>query len=200
LPPWRSAHGGIEGEQKMRRFHLGRRHFAAVLAASTLASVLGLTPSADAATWSVKCDEDKLVEAIENANDNDASDVISLKKGCTYRFDWAAADKSATPNIEDDTGDDAVDLVIKGNGAKLVRDDDEDSQDFRLLTIADDAGVVINDLTISGGYVTDPSGGGIEVGPGASLTATNLKVLDNTVYSVDDVADDSIGAGINCDE
>jgi hypothetical protein len=162
--------------------------------------VLGLAPAAEAATWNVKCDEDKLIEAIENANGNGVSDVITLKKGCTYEFDWAADDKSATRHIENDTGNESVDLVIKGNGARLVRDDDEDSQDFRLLTIGDEANVVINDLTVSGGYVTDPSGGGIEVGPGASLTATNLKVLDNTVYSVGDAADDSIGAGINCDE
>jgi hypothetical protein len=189
----------------MKVFHRKKRLAVGVLAASTLAAVLGMAPAANAATWNVKCDEDKLIQAIEAANANGTSDVISLAKNCKYEFDWAAGGvdddggKSATPVIEDDAG--GIDLVIKGNGAKLVRDDD--GQDIRLLTLGADSTVRIENLTVTGGYVTDPDGGGIHMREGSSLTGINLKVLDNEVFSVSETPpdpDESFGGGINCDD
>lgn len=191
----------------MKVFHQKKRLAVGVLAAAMLGSVLGLAPAAHAATWNVKCDTDKLIQAITLSNTNDQADTINLAKKCTYELDWAnnnlpAVGPTGLPLIVNDVG--GHDLTINGNGAKIKRD--EDGQDFRILGIFPDASVIIKDLTVSNGFLPsvsnmDVGGAGIAMGPGSSLTATGLKVLDNELLTVsENSVPSNFAGGIHCVE
>ncbi|HET9772023.1 MAG TPA: hypothetical protein VFS16_14115, partial [Acidimicrobiia bacterium] len=113
-----------------------------VLAASMLASVLGLAPAAHAADIDGGCSGDDLREAVAFANANPGDDSISLRKSCSYKFTNGIPGTDAALVVDDDTGD----LTIWGNGATIkidgntaVRHIDHETNTLRL-----------NNLTLTG--------------------------------------------------
>jgi hypothetical protein len=194
----------------MKVFHQDRarskRIAVGVLAASMLASVLGLAPTANAAIFKIEvegCDAEDLVDAVEQANTS-VADVIVLDDKCKYEFENPYFDDgpgefttNALPVIIDD-------LTIYGNKSKVVGGDDESS--FRFMTINGAASVTIRDLTISSFELSIPPStdepaaayGGAILNLGADLTLRNSTVKDNEVnlLSISFPGFNAIGGGI----
>ena len=83
---------------------------------------------------------------------------------------------------------DGARLTINLNGHTINRGLTEDRNDGEVIFINDDADVIINNGTITGGY-SNSEGGGLYVEGGVNLTLNNVHIVGNKVYNDD-------GAGI----
>lgn len=153
-----------------------RRRWGGTLAAIALSLALGAT-TARAATITVggAC---TLTDAIVAANTDATAggcaagadgDTIVLPAGSTHTFS-ASADgtfgPTALPRVTSE-------ITIAGNGSTLRRD--PTAADLRLLAVDRDGDLTLQDTTVTGGRLTDASGGGIYT-YGGVLTLTGCVV------------------------
>ena len=118
-----------------------------VLAASMLASMLGLAPAAHAVDIDGGCSGDDLREAVEFTNGNGVADSISLRKNCTYKFTNGIPGTDSALVVTED-------LTIWGNGATIKIDGNT-----AVRHIESTADVLrLNNLTLTGGSIeTSPT-------------------------------------------
>lgn len=140
-----------------------------------------------AATFNVPAsDANALKNALRRANVNAEADTINLTNS-TYVLtapDNTINGVNGLPVIIKDVS--GLDLTINGNGATLYRSGENSTPAFRLLQIAQNANVVIDNLTFLNGLTADTnanggndnSGGAICVHDGI-LTTTNCSFLSN---------------------
>ncbi len=125
-----------------------------LIAATAAVLLMGATPRADAATFTIaNGDVAGLKSAINTANTNNVADTINLASGGTYDLTTVATTTNGPtglPIIVDDLS--GADLTIKANGATLRRDFNNASLSaFRLLQIGAGATVALSNLTLTGG-------------------------------------------------
>jgi hypothetical protein len=178
----------------MKVFHARGMRGAAVgmLAASMLASVLGLAPSAHAAVFE-PCNSHDLRDAVNAANALGGTDTIILNPKCKYTFtigDVFGPDINAAMNVLDD-------LIVAGNGATIKI---SGNADLRHFTAAAD--LTLNNVTLSGGQIESPYAvGGDDLFAGSilqlagDLRGDKLTVTDNEVQAIGADAT-AVGGGI----
>ncbi len=168
-----------------------------LIAATAAVLLMGATPRADAATFTIaNGDVAGLKSAINTANTNNVADTINLASGGTYDLTTVATTTNGPtglPIIVDDLS--GADLTIKANGATLRRDFNNASLSaFRLLQIGAGATVALSNLTLTGGKLvgdddTQNTAGSAILNDHATLT------LSSCVLSVNDC--DAAGAILN---
>jgi len=119
--------------------------------------------SISAETFNPSCSVTNLRDDLGTAGGNQQDDVINLAAGCTYTLNSELV-------VYADGGEP---LTINGNGAIL-----NGSNTARVFLLNSGADVRMNNITITNGFVSGGSGGGI-VNNG-SLTLTNSSVSGNT--------------------
>lgn len=144
-------------------------------------------PSTKAATFTVSSDTE-LINAINTANTNGVDDVITFAANITLTVTNNITDgNNGLPSILPDSGST---LTIEGNGFALRRSTAGGTSDFRLMHIAPNANVFINDLTLENGLA---AASGLGVMGGAIFSWGQLTV-DNSVFNAN-VADGGNGFG-----
>jgi hypothetical protein len=144
-----------------------------VVALAAFVLAFAISQPAHAAEINVGCDPDDLISAINTANSIPDFDILNLTADCVYRFatgDERAPD-SALPRI-------TTSITVYGNGATIERDAAA-TLDFRLFYVDATGDLSLDNVTVSGGSVSDGSGGGI-LSDGGALTVTNSTIADNS--------------------
>lgn len=160
----------------------------ALTAQPVFAAEINVETTTDEANLNVPNGLCSLREAIINANENDAifsdcpsgdatGDTIVLPAG-VYNLTIAGGSYSYDFDITD-----GGPLTITGAGARntIINGDTlPGSTQSRIFEIQSDAVVTIQDLTITGGYVSNNNdGGGIRVAEDATLTVQRVALVDN---------------------
>lgn len=115
-------------------------------------------------------DSTDLTVAIRCANVNSDSSTINLTAG-VYSFSAPYLNNTALPTI-------TAPLILNGNGATLERA--SVPSQFRLVSISSSGDVVINDLTVSGGYLVGPAAfNGAGIYAETSLELNRVTVMNN---------------------
>ena len=136
--------------------------------------------------------EDGWNEAMVHAKNSRANRIIvdiyadwNADKEGNFTDDWING-----PGFDNDTIyiPDGARLTINLNGHTINRGLTEDRNDGEVIFINDDADVIINNGTITGGY-SNSEGGGLYIEGGANVTLNNVHIVGNKVYNDD-------GAGI----
>ena len=122
--------------------------------------------------------------AIQQANINNADDIINLAAGGLYTAVGPFSGTDALPALGSDNNHS---LIINGNGATLRRSTIAGTPNFRLLAVAMGGRATIERLTVTNGRLASGSGAGIT--NFGNLTLTNCFVSGNTISSA------SSGAG-----
>ncbi|MGK5740062.1 hypothetical protein [Micromonospora sp. URMC 103] len=128
----------------------------------------------------VPCDADELIAALVRANAGDGA-TLTLAERCTYTLTaFAPATTPATPNGPNGLPVITRPIVIKGDGATIVRA--ANAEPFRILEVGVGGNLTLRDVTIKGGSATVTGGGGIRVDAGgrATLEHTNLVYNQST--------------------
>jgi len=150
---------------------------------------------ARAATIIVPCSASGLIDAINTANGPEEVDTLELSAGCTYTMTSAASNTSLNgPNgLPIVTSE----ITIIGNGATITRDGSAPA--FRIFQVGDGGGLMLENVTVSGGAAV---GGSATVnGGGALLVGSSnggigfLTVISTTFF--DNHADFKGGAILN---
>ena len=138
--------------------------------------------------------EDGWNAAMKNANDME--DYGYDRVVVDLYADWNAVggeftdDRINGPGFDNDTiyipAD--VKVTLNLNGYTINRGLTKDINDGEVMFINDDADVIINNGTITGGY-SNSEGGGLYIEGGANVTLNDVHIIDNKVYNDD-------GAGI----
>lgn len=125
-----------------------------------------------------------LVNAIVNANNSAEDDIINLAPGGTYTLTAPDNDINGLPSISNAASSGS--LTINGNGATIQRVA-ADNVRFRIFNISSNGSLILNDLTVMGGFTPDAdgtqfntngrSGGGIN--NRGTLVLMNSNVLNN---------------------
>ncbi len=136
---------------------LSRLFHPALILLLTCNFVFAAHQRADAANIALDCDPSPivngiaLVAAVSSAATNPADDIIKLTAGCTYTL--------SVPNNPTDGGNGLpliLDVLVSGkitfdgNGATINRS--SSSPNFRVMEVLAGSNVVLNNLTISGGF------------------------------------------------
>ena len=111
-----------------------------------------------------------LINAISLANNTVAADIISITANITLN-ELSIGAENSLPII-------TTPITIDGNGFSLSRASGN-SNDFRILQVADTASLHINDITISGGSTVN-SGGAILAGEASTLTISDSTISHNS--------------------
>ena len=136
--------------------------------------------------------EDGWNEAMVHAKNSRANRIIvdiyadwNADKEGNFTDDWING-----PGFDNDTIyiPDGARLTINLNGHTINRGLTEDRNDGEVIFINDDADVIINNGTITGGY-SNSEGGGLYIEGGANVTLNNVNIVGNRIYNDD-------GAGI----
>ena len=136
--------------------------------------------------------EDGWNEAMVHAKNSRANRIIvdiyadwNADKEGNFTDDWING-----PGFDNDTIyiPDGARLTINLNGHTINRGLTEDRNDGEVIFINDDADVIINNGTITGGY-SNSEGGGLYIEGGVNVTLNNVHIVGNKVYNDD-------GAGI----
>ena len=169
---------------------MGPKRRIALVIAGTLA-VVGIPALAKAATITVACTPQALINAINAANSTAAADTLQLGS-CVYRF--TSADNTGT------VGANALPIIttpitMKGNGSTLQRDAAA-TDDFRLIEVGPTGSLTADSLTIRDGFLEgdDVSGGGLLNRGTTSLKS--VRVLSNEVDAGDFGSSTGFGGGI----
>jgi hypothetical protein len=168
---------------------------AGVLAASVIATVLGIPTTAHAAVFK-PCSAHALRDAV-NAADGD--DTIKLDKKCKYVFTSGdlANDPDSALFVD-------VPMYIAGNGATIKIASSADLRHFTVDiagSIPGSPGLTLNNVILKGGSQDSPySAGGSDTLMGGSILVADgnvrgerLTVTDNSVTVIGDTADGSAG-------
>jgi len=129
-----------------------------------------VTPTARAAEFS-PTNTAELISAIEQANQSVEADIIRLTPGTTYLLD-DVMNNAGLPDI-------ASEIRIVGNGATIARD--PNAGPLRIFYITSSGDLTLENVTISGGQVTN--GGGIHNYHG-DLTLIDSHITGNDVTGV----------------
>lgn len=130
--------------------------------------------------------------------DNSADDVITLPAG-TYELTVTGNGEEFAATGDLDITDTSGSLTINGAGSDTTTIDgnsDTNSTDDRVLDVKTSTTVVINDVTVTDGSVTNATGGGIR--NYGSLTMEDVIVTANS-GDTDDLFATGNGAGMYCD-
>ena len=119
-----------------------------------------------------------LISAINTANSNNANDTITLTADITLTVvnntnEEYTDDHNGLPII---TGDNSHSLTIHGNGFTIRRD--ASAPNFRIFHMGEDADVILNNLTVTGGQQTGTGAGIFNEG---LLTINSVNVIDNQI-------------------
>lgn len=117
-----------------------------------------------AADFTLACNPTELTDAILTANTNAQADTLNLASGCIYTL-------GSTLHIQADGGNS---LTINGNGAML-----DGNNAIRVMEIHPSAHVVLNNLTIARGNLSNSEGGSGIYNQG-TLTVNNTSFTLNT--------------------
>jgi hypothetical protein len=122
----------------------------------------------------VPCNADGLIAAIVRANASGGAD-LRLAARCAYAL-TAAAGPDGLPVITQP-------ISLDGQGATITRA--ANAANFRILNVGAGGNLTLEDLTVSGGFAPDSSGGGgILVQSGGQATLRNAAVADNQSAAV----------------
>jgi probable HAF family extracellular repeat protein/predicted outer membrane repeat protein len=132
----------------------------------------------------VPCSASALIDAINTANSTEEVDTLELSAGCTYTLTSAASNTSLNgPNgLPIVTSE----ITIIGNGATITRDSSAPA--FRIFQVGDGGGLMLENVTVSGGAAVSGSatvngGGAVLVGSSDGgigfLTVTSTTFFDN---------------------
>lgn len=143
--------------------------FFAILCVSLLLLWGNITAHAQT-TINVPCDAADLLAAIITANATPEADIINLAEDCNYGFsaEDASNNDSALPTI-------SAPLTINGHNATLERIDG--SPEFRLIYTQ--SGVTLNDLTLTGGYLSSLGSSGGALYAAGNTRLNNVKLENN---------------------
>jgi hypothetical protein len=143
-----------------------------------LALALTLAPGAHAATITVPCDVNALINAITTANTNAGADTLELAANCTYTL--------TSVNNTDPLGDNGLpkitsEITINARGATIQRNN-ASAPDFRFFQVASGATLRLNDLTLRyGRLITNPKiDGGAILNKGGTVAITNVTLANNS--------------------
>lgn len=131
--------------------------------------------AASAKTFTVPCDSNALVTAINNANLDTVKDTINLSAGCNYVL--------TAPASVDADGPDGLPVIttpvnILGNGATISRSTDPATVPFRILKVDTSGVLTTNNVILQNGLLEDSpvsAGAGILNRGSASLLSTSLR-------------------------
>ncbi len=142
-------------------------------------------PAVYAAEFTPGCDVTQLIADINTANTTPEPDIIILAIGCTYEL------TSIDNNTDGNNGLPSITtpITINGNGATISRNSDDA---FRLLHVAADANLTLNNLALINGLIdSDPARGGAIYNLG-TLTLNEVTVTGNAAQS----DSEAMGGGI----
>lgn len=151
---------------------------------ATLGFVIA-SPRAQAAIFNIPAgDGTALRQAITDANANSEADTINLTfaAGQPYTFTTAVEGNQALPSI-------TTEMTIVGNGAIIERADSS-IEDMRILRLAFNANLTLQNVTIQGGFL---SGVGI-AGAGILVTSGQLTIEGSTLNR--NICIDGTGGGL----
>jgi len=175
-----------------------RTHNAATTAAiiASLAFPATYAPPATADTVAVGCTPNELIAAINQANASAGSTTLMLASACVYTFttpDNAWYGGNALPPIQSD-------IVIEGNGARLVRA--PVGPPFRFFTVfgnvpGPSGDLTLHDLQLQGGLAKggDSFRGGGGAGMGGAIFNRGNVHLDAVTLSANTAQGGASGAG-----
>ncbi len=142
-------------------------------------------PAVYAAEFTPGCDVTQLIADINTANTTPEPDTIILAIGCTYELtsiDNGTDGNNGLPSI-------TTPITINGNDATITRNS---ADAFRLLHVAADANLTLNNLTLTNGLIdSDPAQGGAIYNLG-TLTLNEVTVTGNAAQS----DSEAMGGGI----
>ncbi len=132
-------------------------------------------------------DVTSLINAIDGANASMEDDIINLAPGGTYDLVVSNNDNigpNGLPSITNTATSGS--LTINGNGA-IIQRIANDSVRFRIFLISTGGSLILNDLTVTGGFTDDADGMGFNVSGGnggginnrGTLVLMNSNVLNN---------------------
>jgi len=152
--------------------------FGVLLACVLFALVMMPAPVAHAATITVPCDVNALINAITTANTNAGADTLELAASCTYTL--------TSVNNTDPLGDNGLpqitsEITINARGATIQRNN-ASAPDFRFFQVASGATLRLNDLTLRyGRVITNPKiDGGAILNKGGTVALTNVTLANNS--------------------
>jgi hypothetical protein len=118
-----------------------------------------------------------LLAAISCANANADTNVITLAAGTyTLTAEDSSNNDSAFPTI-------TTPITINGNGATIERD--ASAPEFRFFRVTSGGTLTLNDLTLTGGLITNSSGGAIYSSSGATVRLNRTTLSGNTSVTSD---------------
>ena len=200
--------------QLMQKFAVGLGGLALAMALNSgpvLAANIAVTTTAHGVSADGQC---SLVEAIITANDTvdgdpfgadcangdpAGPDTIQLS-GNTYLLSYVSDNTYGPTGLPNVTSE----ITIEGNGATLQRDITTRpalpaglpiNPNFRILSVAEGASLTLDDVTVTGGNLTDDS-----VGGGIYSYQGNITLRNNTVITGNHAAQDGGGIGIYNDD
>ncbi|MEE4380243.1 MAG: choice-of-anchor Q domain-containing protein [Candidatus Competibacteraceae bacterium] len=158
-----------------------RRRLLAILISQALGA--GAFTSAQADTITVPCNVDALINAIDFANGNGQADVINLNSNCTYTLTAIHNTTDGNNGLPSITST----ITINGNGATIERSITGYTtglpNDFRLLHIAENGNLTLNQLTLTGGLALAPVSLDYVFGTGGGLFNRGKVSLTNSTLS-----------------
>ena len=165
-----------------------------VLAASMLASVLGMAPAANAIDVNGGCSAGSLRSNVNAANGTGAADSISLNKKCKYVFSDGVFGTDSAMTVTED-------LTIYGNGATI--EIDKKGADIRHFQVQGTTTLTLVNLTLKGGHIetsatlqNTEAAGSIFVSQASTLIGDHLTVKDNSVEALDALGGTALAGGI----
>jgi hypothetical protein len=125
-------------------------------------------------------DATQLITAINNANQNPSVHaIINLTQGCSYELTSICNlidGREGLPSISSH-------IVIKGNGATILRSENENTLQFRLFHIAESGDLTLNDLTLTNGYAGG-EGPDFYLGYGGAILNFGHLEINNSVITM----------------
>ncbi|MGP3691131.1 right-handed parallel beta-helix repeat-containing protein [Streptomyces sp. IBSNAI002] len=118
----------------------------------------------------VRCDPDRLVEAIDQANTRAVTRIV-LAKGCTYSIGSERQGNALPAMLQR--------ITIDGNGATIKRA--STAGNFRIMEVETGGALTLHHLTLTGGHAAPGSGGGaVLVQKGGNLTLDKVTLKGNS--------------------